>query len=92
MSSGYLAQQLKINPRTVVKAYEELQSGGLGVRRQGQGGFITDNQGTMPTRVRQKVIADMARRMLAEAARIGASGPEVRAIFNEVLGRMGAGT
>lgn len=35
-----LAKQLKINPRTVVKSYEELRAAGLAVMRQGQGVFI----------------------------------------------------
>lgn len=84
-----MAKQLKINPRTVVKAYEELQSGGLVVRRQGQGVFITDNQGALPARVRHKAIEELAKRMLAEASRMGASRQEMQAIFNEVLKKMG---
>ena len=86
-----LAKQLKINPRTVVKAYEELQSGGLVVRRQGQGVFVRDGQAAMPVRTRHKLIGEMAGRMLAEASRLGASEEEVEAIFNEVGERMRSG-
>ncbi|MHC4086124.1 MAG: GntR family transcriptional regulator [Planctomycetota bacterium] len=86
-----LAKQLKINPRTVVKAYEELQSGGLVVRKQGQGVFITNNQGTLPARLRNKAIEELAKRLLSEASRMGASRQEMRAIFDEVFKKMGTG-
>ena len=79
-----MAKDLKINPRTVVKAYEELQAAGLVVRRQGQGVFITDSQATLPVRVRHKAIEDLARRLLAEAARMGADGEEVQEILKQV--------
>ena len=79
-----MAKDLKINPRTVVKAYEELQSAGLVVRRQGQGVFITELQAAMPAKMRHKAIADLASRLLSEASRMGASGEEVQAILKEV--------
>jgi GntR family transcriptional regulator len=85
-----LAEQLKINPRTVVKAYEELQSAGLAVRRQGQGVFITENHGALPTHVRRGTIADMVKRLLAETSRLGADADEVREILDEVAQKMGA--
>jgi DNA-binding transcriptional regulator YhcF (GntR family) len=82
-----VAKQLKINPRTVVKVYEELENGGLVVTRQGQGVFITSRDAD-PAKTRQKVIAGMARRMLAEASRIGASPEEVLVIIQEVTKQM----
>jgi GntR family transcriptional regulator len=83
-----LAKQLKINPRTVVKAYEELRSAGLAVMRQGQGVFITDNQATLPGKVRKKQIEDMSRRLFAEAARLGADSTEVIKIVKETAKKM----
>jgi GntR family transcriptional regulator len=72
-----LAEELKINPRTMMKAYEELQHAGLVVMRQGQGVFVSTNQGTTPETLRRKAIGEMARRMLSEAFRLGASREEV---------------
>ena len=86
-----LAGQLKINPRTVVQAYEELQSGGLAVCKQGQGVFITDNHGAMPAGLRRKAIEDLIKRTLAETSRLGADVSEVRRILDEVAKEMGAG-
>lgn len=83
-----LAKQLKINPRTVVKAYEELRSAGLAVMRQGQGVFITDNQATLPNKVRRRQIEDMSKRLFAEAARLGADPTEVIEIIKETAENM----
>jgi GntR family transcriptional regulator len=83
-----LAKQLKINPRTVVKAYEELRSAGLAVMRQGQGVFITDNQATLPNEVRKKQIEDMSKRLFAESARLGADSAEVIEIIKETAKKM----
>ena len=74
----------------MVKAYEELQSEGLAVRRQGQGVFITDSRGAMPLQVRRGVIAEMVQRLLAETSRLGADPDEVRQILDEVAQKMGA--
>jgi GntR family transcriptional regulator len=83
-----LAKQLKINPRTVVKAYEELRSAGLAVMRQGQGVFITDNLATLPNKVRKKQIEDLSRRLFAEASRLGADTAEVIQIIKETADNM----
>ena len=83
-----LAKQLKINPRTVVKAYEELRAAGLAVMRQGQGVFITDNQATLPGKLRRKQIEDLSRRLFAEASRLGADEEEIIGIVNETAKRM----
>ena len=83
-----LAKQLKINPRTVVKAYEELRSAGLAVMRQGQGVFITDNQATLPNKVRRIQIEDMSKRLFAEAARLGADTAEAIRIIKETAENM----
>ena len=83
-----LAKQLKINPRTVVKSYEELRAAGLAVMRQGQGVFITENQAQASAKTRQKAIADLTRRLFAEAMRIGADKEEILRIVNKTAEEM----
>ena len=83
-----LAGQLKINPRTVVKAYEQLQHAGLVVMRHGQGVFVTAARETLPAAARKKALADLARRLLAEASRMGATPEETIAIIEQVAGQM----
>jgi GntR family transcriptional regulator len=61
-----LAQALKINPNTVMRAYQELERDGLTEKRRGQGTFIT----TSPDQVEgfrqelaQRTINDFLRKM-----------------------------
>lgn len=79
-----LAGDLKINPRTVVKAYEELQHGGLVTMRQGQGVFVTPNRGSTPATARRRAVRDLGRRLMAESLRLGATTDEVLDILREV--------
>ena len=83
-----LAGELKINPRTVVKAYEQLQHAGLVVMRHGQGVFVTAARETLPAAARKKALADLARRLLAEASRMGATPDETIAIVEQVARKM----
>jgi GntR family transcriptional regulator len=85
-----LAEQLKINPRTVVKAYEELNHAGLVVLRQGQGVFVAEMREATPVAVRSRAITEMARRLLAEAKRLGANSPEVLNIVKKTAEDMEA--
>lgn len=83
-----LAKDLKINPRTVVRAYEELRAAGLVVMRHGQGAFVASDRGRMPAAARKKAIADLARRLLSEASRMGADEEEVMEIVAGVAEEM----
>ena len=83
-----MAGQLNVNPRTVVKAYETLQHADLVVMRHGQGVFITENRGSVPASARRKVLAEMAQRLVAEAARLGADQDEVLRIVRDIARNM----
>ena len=78
-----LAQQLHINMRTVVRAYEELDRCGLVVMQQGRGVFVTQPQDTLPAQQRRKVLRELARKLLAEATRLGAVPGEVIQIVQD---------
>lgn len=83
-----LANDLGINFRTVVKAYEELEAMGLTVMKQGQGVYITSSRSGASASVRRKTIASMAQRLFAEASRIGATPPEIFEILQETAEQM----
>lgn len=83
-----LAGQLKINPRTVVKVYQQLQDAGLVVKNHGQGVFISACQSGQPRAARKKVLIEMAQRLLAEASRLGADTNEVLDVINSVADQM----
>jgi len=86
-----LAEELRINPRTVVKAYEELEHAGVVVMRHGQGVFVVDGQAAVPAGVRRQALADLARRLLAEASRLGAEPEDVLDIVRDEAQRMADG-
>jgi GntR family transcriptional regulator len=83
-----LADELGINMRTVVKAYDELVHAGLVVRQQGRGVFVTAPQGLLPADRRRAVLTDLAQRLLSEAKRLGADSEEVVAIVEQVAKAM----
>lgn len=83
-----LADQLKVNTRTVMKAYEELDRAGLAVMQQGRGVFVTSPQAILPPRKRRKAIEEQVRRLLAEASRLGATPDDVLEIVKSVSKEM----
>lgn len=83
-----LANELGINMRTVVKAYDELVHVGLAVRQHGRGVFVTAPQGVLPADRRRQVLTDLAQRLLSEAKRLGAEPDEVIAIVEKVARQM----
>lgn len=82
-----LAEQLQINPRTVVKAYEELERAGLVVMRQGQGVFVSPPS-SAPAAARRATMADLVRRVLSEASRLGCEEQEIMEIVQAELRQM----
>lgn len=83
-----LANELGINMRTVVKAYDEIVHAGLAVRQHGRGVFITAPQGVMPAKRRKGVLVEMTQRLISEARRLGADSDEVLQIVEEVVKQM----
>lgn len=85
-----LSSQLQINMRTVGKAYDELNQAGLVVLQQGRGAFVTAPQAVLPQKERRKFLREQARRLLAEASRVGATPEEVIEIIQSTAYEMGA--
>ena len=85
-----LAQVLVVNPRTVIKAYEELQQDGVVVLRHGRGVFVTEPRSTLPVRERRRKLEELARRMLSEASCLGAGPEEVLDVLRSTIGKMEA--
>ena len=83
-----LGQALVVNPRTVIKAYEELQQDGVVVLQHGRGVFVTEPRLTLPPRDRKRRLQELARRLLAEAACLGAGPEEVLEILRSTVGKM----
>ena len=77
-----LAVDLAINPNTVMRAYRELELGGLLETHQGTGTFISDRKPEKQSAERERQLARMAAEF---AARAGAAG----FTLEELIDRLG---
>jgi GntR family transcriptional regulator len=80
-----LAQELSVNPNTVVRAYELLTRDGVVIRRQGAGCFITGRPSALSGKQRRRQMEDLVTRAVTEAFHLGFSAEEVRAALEEAL-------
>lgn len=76
-----LAVDLSINPNTVVRAYRELELGGLLESNQGTGTFIREQQVEGGKQERARQLAQIVRECIARA---GAAGFTVQEMMDEL--------
>ncbi|HYM75183.1 MAG TPA: GntR family transcriptional regulator [Candidatus Dormibacteraeota bacterium] len=76
-----LAVDLAINPNTVMRAYRELELGGLLETHQGTGTFISDKKPERKTAERERQLGQMANEF---AARAGAAGFTLEEVINRL--------
>lgn len=85
-----LAQQLRVNPATVVQAYRSLAADGFVDMRQGAGTFVrevpTDRRGEERLEQARRVV----RQMLIEAARLGIATDEIMEAIRREMGTRAA--
>jgi len=65
-----LAEQLIINPNTVVRAYRELETEGLLYKRRGAGTYVSGGQSPLAKNERRKRIHERIDALLAEAVQL----------------------
>ena len=82
-----LAKELTINPNTVARAYQELESQGVIVRRQGSGCFVTGETSALSVAQRRKQLDQLVSRAVTEAYHLGFQRDEVRATLERHLKR-----
>lgn len=80
-----LAQELSVNPNTVVRAYELLTREGVVVRRQGAGCFVTGRTSALDGRHRRRQLGELASRAVTEAFHLGFEADDVRAAVEQAL-------
>lgn len=83
-----LAQQLAINPTTVVRVYGDLEHEGIIEMRHGKGAFVAAASRRMTATEREKALRALARHLAVEAAQMGASASQALKILREELGRL----
>ena len=83
-----LARELAINPNTVSKAYADLESAGVIVRRQGAGCFVKSDDRGRSLEHRQAELKTRAERLVTEAFHLGLGPEQVRSAVEQALGRL----
>ena len=82
-----LAVDLAINPNTVMRAYRELELGGLLETHQGTGTFISDKKPEKKTAERERQLGQMTSEFAARAGAAGFTLEEVIDRLQELLPR-----
>jgi GntR family transcriptional regulator len=80
-----LAQELSVNPNTIVRAYELLTREGVVVRRQGAGCFVTGRPSALSGRHRRRQLQELVQRMVTEAFHLGFAAGDVQKAVEQAL-------
>jgi GntR family transcriptional regulator len=78
-----LAEQLRINPNTVARAYLELERAGVITMRQGFGTTVAEVKSTLPRKEKLKILAQAADALLTDARHLNVPLEEVVELLRE---------
>jgi len=78
-----LAEQLRINPNTVARAYPELERAGLITMRQGFGTTVAERRQVLPKREKLRILAESADALLANARHLNVGLGEAIILLRE---------
>lgn len=76
-----VAEDLVINPNTVVKAYRELEHDGVIEMRQGTGAFVRESSGLNQKTKRLNVAVPLVRELIGRLREMGLREEEIRRLF-----------
>ena len=84
-----LAQQLRVNPNTVARAYQRLTDVGVFAVRRGEGTFVAEQPSQLRKSERNEALRDAATRYAGTALSVGASleeaSTELESAFDRVM-------
>lgn len=78
-----LALQLRVNPNTIARAYQELEREGIVETRRGAGSFVAAREPRLEQEERRRLVARHLDRALAEAYHLGLPLDEVEALLRQ---------
>jgi len=81
-SARVLAEELRVNPNTVIRAFAELEREGITETRRGLGTFVREDVDRAA--LRRELLAAAARRYLEAARSLGLNPEEAAAVLREV--------
>jgi len=80
-----LAVELRVNPNTVAKAYQELERSGMVEVRRGTGYFIANSDSQKITRERKQILESRIQELLSAALEMGFTPEQVEKVFEKML-------
>lgn len=83
-----MAQQLKVTPNTVVKAYDELESAGVISKRRGAGCFVSDGPSRLAEREKRHILEQRIDGLLLEAYQLNFRNDELFKLIHKRLAVM----
>jgi GntR family transcriptional regulator len=86
-SVRHLALDLTINPNTVARAYLELEHEGVIYKRQGQGTYVSAQALDASRRERDRIVAALFEKAIAEALNFGMSATEIEEMYRALVRR-----
>lgn len=78
-----LAESLLINPNTVARAYRELESAGILIKKQGSGTYVSDSGTPLAWNERIKLLTERIDGLLAEAHQLDVPTEQVLALIKD---------
>jgi GntR family transcriptional regulator len=78
-----LAEKLLVNPNTVARAYRELESAGIVIKRRTTGTYVSNVGSRLNRRDRLKIITQRIDALLAEARQMNVSLDELQTLLRE---------
>ena len=78
-----LAEQLRVTPNTVVRAYRELEMEGIVRKRRGAGTYIAESSPSLTRKEQRRILAERADVLLAEARQMDFAFEEVVRLLEE---------
>jgi len=83
-----LAAELTINPNTIAKAYQALESEGVTMSRHGQGTFVADRRITVRRPEQKRRLREGLDALMSDAVHLGLSEDDVREEFDDAMKRV----
>ena len=83
-----LAQQLRVNPNTVARAYQRLTDQGVFAVRRGEGTFVAESPTQLKKAKRSEALRDAATRYAGTALSVGAELDEASSELESAYGKL----
>ena len=83
-----LAQQLRVNPNTVARAYQKLSEGGVLAVRRGEGTFVAEQPVALRKSERNEALREAAARYAGTALAVGSTLGEATAELEQAFERV----